>query len=397
MKRVIILFSILLGLWGCSENSSSSDGNPTGNGNSDGDSDGDSDSDADSDSDGDSDVDTDVDTDADGDGDSETGYSTDLVEWSGDGGECAGWDLRINLEPARLMLLQDVSSSMSDGTSNGSPSKWEQARNALISLVNNYGFSDLLEIGFDVFPDRRDCHPEEPIVLDAAPENGQNIYNVLSRLELSQSTPLFMAMQNFLDTDYAPVFSQQDLDHYLVIVSDGMDTCGSEPGGSPNDSNGATAQQLGSMAKQLLETHGIMTIAIGFGSAADPEQLNAIASNGGTPYDNYFVAGNREELETVFSEIAAFAINCQFEIDLEQTDVEDGEELDMDKVNFFFDEEVVGLDEGCEAGTGWDWVDPTVRDTVEFCEQACEQIKNGDVTDISAEFGCKSAKVIVVK
>jgi hypothetical protein len=55
------------------------------------------------------------------------------------------------------------------------------------------------------------------------------------------------------------------------------------------------------------------------------------------------------------------------------------------------------LDEGCAAGTGWDWKDPTVRETVVFCDEACDMIKSGDVTDISAEFGCKSATVVLVK
>jgi hypothetical protein len=393
MIRGTILFSVFLAIWGCSNNSSDGDDENGGNdGDSDSDTDTDVDSDTDSDTDGDVDTDTDVDTDVDTDADGDTGYGTDYEQLKDGGAECGEWDLKINMNPARLMLLQDLSSSMNEGN----PPKWEQARNALISLVNTFGFNEMLELGLDVFPDRRNCYANEPLVIDAAPANGQAIYDILMRLSLSQSTPLYMAMQNFLDPDYAPVFSGQDLAHYLVVISDGKDSCGQEPGSSPSENSGATARQLGTLTAELLDTHDIMTIAIGFGSDADPEQLNAIASAGGTPYSTYFQAGDRAELEDAFNQIAAFAINCEFQIDPQQSTVDDMT-IDMDQVNFYFDGEIVGLDKGCEVGGGWDWTNSTVRDAVKFCDEACEKIKSGEVTDISATFGCESKTILVVK
>ena len=356
----------------------------------DADSDADTDSDTDTDTDGDSDTDTDADgdTDSDADGGDPDGGDPDGGDTSGGTEECGEWELSIAFVPSRLMLLQDLSSSMGEGN----PTKWSQAQTALMGLLDKFGFSNMLAFGFDVFPDRRDCHAEDPLVMDCAPSNGQAIFEILSRLELSRSTPLFMAMQNFTNPSYAPVFSQADIDTYLVVVSDGMDSCGFEPGGSGWQNNvGAT--DLANITQTLLLDHGIMTMAIGFGDDADPEQLNAIAENGGTPYSTYFTAGNSTELEAVFNEIAGFAIQCEFRIDPTATGTT---AIDKDKVNFYFDGETVPMDEGCAAGTGWEWTD-TSQTEVRFCDEACGRIKAGEVQDISATFGCDTVVVVPIK
>jgi hypothetical protein len=57
-------------------------------------------------------------------------------------------------------------------------------------------------------------------------------------------------------------------------------------------------------------------------------------------------------------------------------------------VNFFFDGEIVYYDEDCALGVGWTWVDPPDNTQVEFCAEACQQLQDGEVDEISAVFGC---------
>ncbi len=227
-------------------------------------------------------------------------------------------------------------------------------------------------------------------MLDCAPNNGQAIFDRINLLELSRSTPLYMAMENFTDSSYAPIFTRADIDTYLVVISDGMDSCGFVSGAQVGQGNQVGAEDLASITRTLLDDNDIMTFAIGFGADADPGQLNAIAENGGTPYTDYFVAGDSAELEKAFNEIAGFAIQCEFKIDPTTTG-----NVDKNKVNFYFDGELVPMDEGCGQAKGWDWTDAT-RSKVEFCKEACDQIKAGDVADISATFGCDSVIIGIV-
>lgn len=360
-----------------------SDADSDNDGDGDSDADGDSDTDTDGDSDTDIDGDADGDTDVDGDSDADSDGDADIIIDSDEA--CGEWDLELDMVPSRLMILQDLSSSMNQG----SPSKWAQAQTALRGLMDTFGDSRILEFGFDIFPDTDNCNTFDPLVLDSAPANGEMIRNIVNLVAPSRTTPLYMAMSNFLDFSYAPVFSSGELDSYLVIVSDGKDTCGHEP----DDDDDATAEDLGGMTRLLREQLGIMTIAIGFGTDSDPEQLNAIAQNGGTPFSNYIIATDGAALEQTFHEIAAFSINCRFEIEVDQTEID--QDIDYGLVNFYFDGALVGLDRNCATGHGWDWVVPGSE--VVFCDQACDAVRVGAVAEVSARFGCETEPVIMVK
>ena len=68
--------------------------------------------------------------------------------------------------------------------------------------------------------------------------------------------------------------------------------------------------------------------------------------------------------------------------------------VDLNTVNFYFDQEAVPYDAGCALGQGWTWVDETTKDTVEFCRQACTLLEETDVQEISATVGCPRIGVV---
>ncbi len=104
----------------------------------------DSGGDADSDSDTDADSDADSDSDADGDDDSDD-MDTEV---------CEEEEINITLVRSRVMILQDISASMSQVIDDSQVDKWTQAKAAITTLVET--FEKEVDMGLDVFPDGSD-------------------------------------------------------------------------------------------------------------------------------------------------------------------------------------------------------------------------------------------------
>lgn len=336
---------------------------------------GDDDADGDDDDDDADDDDGFEDDDDDNDDEDDTEIDTDDV--------CEEWLIEIEQVLTRLMFLQDVSSSMGQET----PTKWEQAKAALINALEKFDAD--IEFGFDIFPTTEGCMVSAPVISDTAPENGQTLIDLINATQLSRSTPLYVGMEEYLNPDYAVNFLSQDVDSYLVVVSDGSDSCGTEEGGNMGN---VTPAQLAALTKQLLDEQKVMTFAIGFGTGASPDQLNAIAENGGTPFTTYIDAQNQTELEESFDQIASIVVSCTYDIG------EPDGNVDMDEVNFYFDYDdgndpvVIPYDEDCAAGVGWTWMNDE-KTQVLFCEEACEKLKTGEVKQITATYGCETIVV----
>ena len=127
----------------------------------------------------------------------------------------------------------------------------------------------------------------------------------------------------------------------------------------------------------------------GFGGGVDPDQLNAIAENGGSRFEEYLDADKPDDLEEALNAIADMVVGCIYALGNF-----DESEVDMDKVNFYFDGEVVGYDENCAKGRGWTWFNAAAVRAIEFCDEACEQLNNDEVEEISAEIGCPTTPLI---
>lgn len=334
-------------------------------------------SDADADMDSDTDVDSDVDTDADSDilitSDPDTSV---YVDTDSEEEVCGKEEFPIEAVPARVMLLQDISGSMNDNAGGGA-SKWEQAEQALTSMLKNYGHK--LEIGFDAFPRNDACSPGGKVLIDSRINSSSTIINEFPSIRPNGSTPLLAAMKKFLTTANAPRFLSQDATSYLIIVSDGDDTCA---GGFFQ--MGATAAQLSSAASSLLKQRGVRTFVIGFGDGASPTKLNAIAAAGGTGIKQFINAMDRQELTDALNQIGSSVVSCVYDLGGQSN-----ASADPDKANFYFDDEVIGRDDGCAHGSGWQWANGA-KTRVEFCKNACERLQAGQVDNISVTFGCKT-------
>ncbi len=357
---------------------SDSDGDGDGDGDTDGDGDGDGDTDGDGDGDGDGDSDGDVDGDGDGDGDGDTEKI------------CMDWNVPLDNRPAHVMLLEDVSASMvwdADLREIPPPNKWSWAKEAIASMVTS--FDDQIMFGLDIFSNapfgEDDCSVSPVVLMDAAEENADPIIAKLEEIEPWGNTPIYRAMARFKDPDHAPAFLDESGRQFLVLITDGADTCHPT---DPDGWSGASAHELGELTTELLVSYGISTIAIGFDkTTVDEEQLLAIAEAGGTEFTTYLEAEDADSLGAVLEEIAWSVIGCEY--DLGEYDPQD---VDLENVSFVFNIEgkdgKVEYDDKCEGdGVAWRWVNEE-RTAVEFCEAACDMLKNHEVDEISAVIGC---------
>ncbi|MCP4599701.1 MAG: VWA domain-containing protein [Proteobacteria bacterium] len=393
----------------------------------DSDTDGDTDGDTDTDTDTDSDIDTDTDTDSDSDGDSDTDADSDVDTGCVDKDSdkwCAEYDcndtdsavnpnadevadndidddcdsltdeesdtevlcgegkFEINVVPVHIMILQDVSGSMKDVKDGETTSKWDQAKAALDSMLTNSA-NDEIKFGFDSFSNDGSCGVDQPVKYDCGTVDAATLATSIQGLPVpAGATPLCSAIKRFntnLFPNYAINFASKDADSYLLIVSDGDDTCG----GDNNCGDGeASAQNLGDATAEVF-ADDIKTYIIGFGMDTSA-QLDAIAQAGGTGRDSFIPASNQQELQDALDAIVASVTTCKYDVDHP-----DG--ADLDKVNFYFDDVGIIYNEDCSNPAvandeGWTWVDQTTKDAVRFCDGTCDKLEND--TDVKVEFGC---------
>jgi hypothetical protein len=335
------------------------------------------------------DIDSGSDAGADSDSDSDSDGGADSGTADSDAGEqiCAESDIEIIVASPQLMIILDMSNSMildDDMQPLPEPTKWTQAKNALANLLVN--FADEIDFGFDNFPNDLICGVGAPCVFDTQPNNAENIIEILDAVEPKGGTPLYLAMKRFTESDYASTFTSGKATSYLVIISDGADTCGVYSGSLPS-LHGASAYELSDLTGTLLGKE-LKTFVIGFGQGVDPDQLSAIAAAGGTDLTTFMDAQDQEELDEALGSIAENAVSCVYEIA-----PPNGSDVDMDKVDIYFDGEPVGLDPFCALEIGWTWVDDD-KTMVKFCEAACRKIKDGLVEDIQIMYGCLPEPVV---
>jgi hypothetical protein len=263
----------------------------------------------------------------------------------------------------------------------GEEDRWTEATSALKAVLADPK-NATLEFGFDSFPSAAgECGVDATVVVDCGKDLHTKISNELDNMSPQGSTPLCSAMERFLDPKTAPLFSDPEADSYLIIVSDGEDVC--------RDNTSAycdfPAPDFETLTTDLLGQQAIKTYVIGFSFDAGTDgefQLRDIAQNGGTGEWDYMTADNQAELQTRINGIAADVISCTYDID------EPNATADPDLVNFYFDGEVVMGNDGCASGDeGWTWTDDS-HTQVEFCPDSCEELRQGNVSKVSARFGC---------
>jgi hypothetical protein len=313
-----------------------------------------------------------------------------------DGPVCDEQDFEFHHEIVRIMILLDQSSSMIG-------SSWTAVTTALETLLDDSAFIDMY-FGLDAFPDGypggwADCGalclrcmndscgilfpPQVPV--DICYRSRDAIIDHMNDPAfppVCSNTPLVNQLE-YYDTGDGPTTAPEMYDaegsNYLLVVSDGEDA---------NCYTGDAVAALAAHAESLRTTRDIRSFAIGItgtttGTMAD--QLNAIASHGGTAFTTFLRADDEAGIADAFRSIASSVITCTYVLDAPEPTA------DPELVNFYLDGTVVPQDPGCteDSGAGWDWTDAG-HTTIHFCGDYCTQVRSGSIGTITATFGCST-------
>jgi hypothetical protein len=125
------------------------------------------------------------------------------------------------------------------------------------------------------------------------------------------------------------------------------------------------------------------TFVVGFGDGVDPEQLEDMATAGGTALagnPNYYQADNAAGLQQALDDIVGEVLSCDYDIPTAPDD--------PDRLSVYFDGIRVPRDP--TGATGWEYNAANARLT--FAGNACAALQSGAVNDLSIVYGCPLAE-----
>jgi hypothetical protein len=296
------------------------------------------------------------------------------------------------------MFLADLSEGMSTMYGVGQ-TRWEAIRAALTKTMNDPK-NAVVQFGFDGFPVNPGtgggtCKVGSNVFQDAAPGTPATINLRMQGLKPSGSVPLCKALLNYntdLHPDYAPLFMAEGAQRYLVVISNGGDSCGDANNSSlcgvtttEGTASTVSTTMLGDRTADLL-THGVHTIAVATSEVgAFPKQLNAIAAAGGMPYKTTNFLDDGTAATNVFDMFMWDAKGCTYTLTMPTSPA------DSNKVNLKVDGKQIVRDNAC-LHDGWHWKERSDAIwQVELCKDLCGQIKESEKHTIKATYGCPTA------
>ena len=153
--------------------------------------------------------------------------------------------------------------------------------------------------------------------------------------------------------------------NFVLLVTDGQSTC--------EDPVPVVSALAG-------ESPEVKTFVVGFGASVDPDELNAMATAGGTAIAGgppfYHQADDAASLATAFATIDGSVLSCSYTL----SDVPP----DPNLLYIYFDGEEIARD--TSGADGWDY-DPATNQ-ITFQGPACDRLRSGGVTDLVISYGC---------
>ena len=314
-----------------------------------------------------------------------------LPDSDDDGPICDEEEFGVQGTDADVLIVIDRSESMSHAAF------WGPTRNAVIDVTQTY--DAVVRFGLMVFPGDRCldapdyyCEPGRSPIVEIDFNRGERIDEDLMPMETCGGTPIALTLVKA--HEYMAGLESTN-PKYIILATDGAPNCNAAldkatcrcscledectpvcPSNELCLDDTATYQAIDDMAGD-----GIRTFVIGMSTAAEDwgDVLSAMASHGGT--DDFYPAEDTDQLSEVFETITGMIATCRY-------DVNPSDAADREKVNFYFDGEVVPMDP--DNAEGWNWED---YDTIVFYGSYCDMIMSGEVEDIAAKYGCPSSVI----
>ena len=291
------------------------------------------------------------------------------------------YPLSVTQNPPNIHLVIDRSGSMSLNAVTGAPpntsntAKWEDLASTLTTLLDTYG-GQANEWGMSIFPTTqtyRSCVAGDVAVPLSNPSTAvpqiENIigqYNRSNLLTYDGKTPTSAAIQGVLDH---VSLNATDRNNYVVLMTDGIPTCGTNPG----------VDVAPLIAKLAAQTPSVRTFVIGFGSdtQSNPTFLNQWAVSGHTDLPGatkYYQASDVAALQQAFSDIVSGVAACTFTLTAPPADPA----LVVGQLN--------GASVATDAANGFTY--DVATQSVTFHGSSCQAIQNDASTQVSVVYGC---------
>jgi hypothetical protein len=313
-----------------------------------------------------------------GDGDCDAGYQCDTATSTCvPGGGCGAKEFKIEAVAPNMFISLDRSCSMTAG-GGGGQTKWQIAVAALNQMLTN--LQGKVRWGLGLFPDvvGDKCAQDKPQF--AVADGNEPGITALLTAALNAADPFFPDGPCVTNIDTAiqqasqePAFADTTRKSYVLLITDGKQYGCNLAGGDTGTES----------IIQQMNTNGVSTFVVGFGSGVDPAQLNKFADAGGVPNvdptdptTHYYKANDATSLEAALKKISGSIVGCTFTLDSTPPD--------PSKIYVFFDNAKVARDTNHSAG--WDY-DPKTNQ-ITFYGADCDKLKTNQVTDVDVVFGC---------
>jgi hypothetical protein len=247
------------------------------------------------------------------------------------------------------------------------PTKMAVASQVMTQMTVSY--HDTIYWGLAEFPGDGNCGAPASAIAPAA-GNADNVSSTITNTAPAGYTPINASIKYVKDST---LLSDPARGNYLLLITDGSETCELDKDNKPDMANEATTQRIADMAAS-----GTKTFVVGFGGGVDANALDDYANAGGVPNTSggasYYQADSASALESALGAILKRVTGCDFALNTPPDD--------PSKVWAFLDDVMV------ERDTDDGWALDTATNTVTFTGASCAMLQAGTVTDIDIVVGC---------
>ncbi|MBW2529071.1 MAG: VWA domain-containing protein, partial [Deltaproteobacteria bacterium] len=205
--------------------------------------------------------------------------------------------------PPRILLIMDMSSSMTDLIDGTSTVKWEAAQSAISDVLTTHG--DAAHYGLMTFPGSSSGCATGDVRVDVGMDQATLIDNWVATHTPATGGSYTPAGQSLMAASQYNLITDSQYDNYVVFVTDGHQWC--EVGTPPNDTCASPSdcafmgvspcptchstptdgcycvQGWPVIGTQALADAGVTTYVVGFGTSVNVGVLNEAADVGGAP------------------------------------------------------------------------------------------------------------------
>jgi hypothetical protein len=293
-------------------------------------------------------------------------------------GGCGGEVLDLTYVPPNFLIVLDRSCSMDSNLAGGVQTKWEAAVAALKNVLAAHPTD--IRWGLTLFPDTvtPNCGQAATLPFPVADNQATAIDTLLTNALVS-TDPLFPDGPCVTNIDTGiqqaatdPALADPTRSNFIMLVSDGAQSGCSTGGGDTGTESAITT----------LQTNGVTTFVVGFGSGVDAPALKDFAIAGGAPLagaTSYYQADTANQLDQVFQSIAGLVVSCEYLVDPAPAD---------SNLLFVFFENTESVPRDPTHADGWDYDPATMKITL--YGSACTRVQDHTVDDVDVVFGCPS-------